>query len=138
MKKDPLPDKTSELLTLALDDLEEVLKLPGYTPHHFIWHRLTNDGRCQVCLAGAVMAGTLEAERHVAHLPSDFSESINEKLLLLDALRNGHFGPYEDEELGRLWETEVCGFHVFDSPETALGFINGMRKIAEHLESLGE
>lgn len=55
----PPPAKLSDLLDLAIADARR-LDHAHYTPMWMIWHRPRSlDGKCMVCLAGAVIAGTL-------------------------------------------------------------------------------
>ena len=55
----PPPAKLSDLLDLAIADARR-LDDARYTPMWMTWHRPRRlDGRCMVCLAGAVIAGTL-------------------------------------------------------------------------------
>ena len=55
----PPPAKLSDLLNLAITDARK-LDHARYTPMWMTWHRPRPlDGKCMVCLAGAVIAGTL-------------------------------------------------------------------------------
>ncbi len=55
----PPPGKLSDLIELAIADARK-LDRNHYTPMWWTWHRPSNkDGKCMVCLAGAVIAGTL-------------------------------------------------------------------------------
>jgi hypothetical protein len=55
-----LPDKPSDLLQLALDDLELCEKDRNYTIDMSEWHTPSQDEseKCAVCIAGAVIAKT--------------------------------------------------------------------------------
>ena len=55
--KTPPPDKLSDLIDLAAADAQG-LDRGVYTPSSWTWHR-PSEGECLVCLAGAVIAGTL-------------------------------------------------------------------------------
>ena len=56
----PPPKKLSELLALAIADVAR-LDRQRYTPLWSTWHRPRPTGqKCMICLAGAVIAGTLE------------------------------------------------------------------------------
>lgn len=56
-----LPDKPSELLTLALKDLEACKRDSNYSISMSVWHSFEpNDRQCYVCMAGAVMAQTMK------------------------------------------------------------------------------
>ena len=55
----PPPAKLSDLIELAIADARR-LDRTRYTPMWLTWHRPSpRDGKCMVCLAGAVVAGTL-------------------------------------------------------------------------------
>ena len=54
-----LPDKPSELLRVAINDLKETLKDENVEFHPFHWMYKRPDGKCMVCLAGAVMLNSL-------------------------------------------------------------------------------
>ena len=55
----PPPAKLSDLIDLAIADARK-LDHGRYTPVWMTWHRPRPlDGKCMVCLAGAVIAGTL-------------------------------------------------------------------------------
>ena len=59
--KKPLPDKPWELIRLALHDLELCEASPRYKINMGTWHSadLTKRNVCNVCLAGSVMAKSL-------------------------------------------------------------------------------
>ena len=65
--KTTLPTKPSELIRVALRDLRACEDDDGYVVHMCRWHWPTTDNRgrkvCSVCLAGAVMAQTLDVPR---------------------------------------------------------------------------
>lgn len=81
----PLPDKPSELIRLALADLEECEKDPRYAIGMVRWHA-PEDGRCVVCLAGAVMAKSLDAPIDQFVVPEDDQKA----LYALDEFRVGN------------------------------------------------
>ena len=54
-----IPDKLSELLSVALDDLERAEDAPGYTANLNEWYKETGFGVCEVCLAGSFMVFSL-------------------------------------------------------------------------------
>lgn len=82
---DRLPDKPSELLLLALEDLQKVESDPRYVVDMGAWH--SPNGKCRVCLAGAVMAGKLGVTPDQSMTPSRLPEAL--KLRALDFLRVG-------------------------------------------------
>lgn len=92
-----LPDQPSELLELALNDLEQVENDPSYDINMNDWHYPRDTG-CSVCFAGAVMAGTLGAAPGEELSPEDFEQSNDAyKLYALDSARGGDWGAFMDE-----------------------------------------
>lgn len=82
-----LPDKMSDLLELALGDLERIEKTPGYRVDMNQWVTEAGD-KCFVCLAGSVLA-TRFGLRNV-HAVCDFpSEAVMFKMKALNWLRLG-------------------------------------------------
>lgn len=49
------PTTLSDLLTMALDDVEQIEQQPGYVLDMYHWHAVIDD-QCHVCMAGAIMA----------------------------------------------------------------------------------
>ena len=99
--KNALPDKLSELLEVAINDLLS-LDREKYTPTWDHWHTPPIDpdkGKCAVCLAGAVIANLddtsptsyIDVTEDVTfadnHLIDD--ADLLRKLLALDELRSG-------------------------------------------------
>ena len=84
-----LPDKPSELLRLALEDEEKCHNSPDYIVDMEIWHRPLS-GKCTVCLAGAVMAQTLESNKTMMLSPAKFDQDTYSKLHALDYFRSGY------------------------------------------------
>jgi hypothetical protein len=85
-----LPEKLSDLLNLALDDLGMVEADPKYKVVMIEWHSPSpSRTHCQVCLAGAVMAKSLGVPPEALHAPADFAADVCDKLKALDALRLG-------------------------------------------------
>lgn len=84
-----LPDKPSELIRMAIDDLEKVEADTKYSVRMGVWHSPSLDS-CEVCLAGAVMAKTLETPVENFEYPTGFSATVHAKLGALDSFRSGH------------------------------------------------
>lgn len=85
-----LPDKPSELLMLALRDLEITEKDPRYIIEMSTWYELNYNGKCMVCLAGCVVAQELKPEpRSFTIFPEAFDDDTAKKLRLIDTLRVG-------------------------------------------------
>jgi hypothetical protein len=84
-----LPDKLSDLIELALKDLELVEKDPRYRVDMSQWH-YGAEKVCVVCLAGAVIAKTLGAPRNKTYTPGKCSSDNRVKLRALDMVRCGY------------------------------------------------
>jgi hypothetical protein len=82
----------SELLTIALNDLEKVEKDPIYQVRMDVWHQGIGryGDQCAVCLAGAVLAKTLEVDPSLNASPGRMGSVDNvDQLLAIDKLRSG-------------------------------------------------
>jgi hypothetical protein len=137
-----LPDKPSALIRLALADLAAVEANPRYAVNMDSWHKPWQ-GRCHVCLAGAVMANTFGADPSKFLYPSDVcgDETAFDRLIWLDKLRNGILDPYPlyeersldlPEEIANTWYGETPLYS--DDP---VMFREAMLAIAGSLESAG-
>ena len=86
-----LPNKLSALLRLAVQDAQKCERDPRYELNMGAWHVLEDgDATCQVCMAGAVMAQTLQypIDRRVTW--SDASHMDN-TMHAIDNMRTGDF-----------------------------------------------
>lgn len=93
-----LPDKLSDLAQLAIDDAES-LDRSRYWPNAYAFHspkriaeRHADIGivrRCNVCLAGFVIAGTLRADPTAFRTPDEYDLETHRKLGALDFVRTG-------------------------------------------------
>ena len=91
-----LPDKPSELIRLALYDLELCEQDDRYIVDMDTWHTpykgdnnfLRN--KCLVCLAGSVMVKSLDADDLKHLVPCDYNHKTEAKLLALDEFRRGY------------------------------------------------
>ena len=144
----PPPAKLSDLLELAIADARK-LDRRRYTPMWMTWHRpRPTDGKCMVCLAGSVIAGTLgcaaEMSIDIATRESadPESETISDPawsraLWALDSAREGdwtaafralHHGYPDDDMYDALRAV----------PAPACSEFNDWDKLDAHLESLAE
>lgn len=88
-----LPDKPSELIMLALKDLNLVRGDDRYKIDMICWHvKYRTEEVCRVCLAGSVMAKTLHAtiEDDAGIRPEFYETDTKCKLEALDNFRQGH------------------------------------------------
>ena len=86
-----LPDKPSQLIRLAIADLEKCEQHPNYEIDMEKWW-LQGKKKCYVCLAGAVMAQTLpDSYLHSdpCIVPANYPSSISSKLHALNYFRMG-------------------------------------------------
>jgi len=89
MKETELPDKPSELILLAINDLEKCEKDPNYEINMSHWHLPSSfSGKCYVCLAGSVMSKSLGVEINHYSSPGFFEGG---KLSALNDFREGMF-----------------------------------------------
>lgn len=95
-----LPDKLSDLIDLAVDDLEKCERDDRYKVHMGFWHsppiidyfgaQTNNKSKCLVCLAGSVMAQTLNEPIDISVYPCNYDTRTESKLIALNAVRNYH------------------------------------------------
>ena len=145
-----LPEKLSDLIILALGDLEKAEKSDEYIVDMIHWHNPLGANptsvrqTCQVCLAGSLMAMTLGAPKDRHLTPSDFlSQEVQNKLLALNFARmglvNGALDILGKPTYWQLGPPSRIGIAVswYDggSPDD---FKCDMRYIVERLVSVGE
>ena len=121
MKTETLPDKLSDLLELALDDLETTEKDPAYEINMLYWHELDEvDNTCRVCLAGAVLAQTLEVPVSFNYLRYRPEPDLEDKMDAINFVRLG-FVDYALKALNRAsfyevgkdrWRIEVPQYYI--------------------------
>lgn len=141
-----LPDKPSELIRLALADLEKAEESRAYSVDMGMWHGYDEiSGKCTVCLAGAVMAGTLGVELNTTAGPGDFWEDKRgddcKKLYWLNDIRIGN---PNDRLMPEVWPNlpiktvwnipypPICSYNA-----SSEGFHRDMKKYADWLEKRG-
>lgn len=140
-----LPDLPSAILRHAMEDLVKVENDPRYAVSMSDWHSLYNgddeDQLCHVCLAGAVMAKTLEVPLDLGGDSSFFSlEGTFEdwrKFTMLDFLRSGHIEDALDWVHKELPEGIPSQMEVTDYTDNPIEFKHEMEKIAIMLEEAG-
>ena len=136
-----LPDKPSALIRVGLADLKAIGETPGYQIDFMTWHNPAQEGdTCLVCLAGAVMARSLGAERGTTTGPGDFedTERTHQKLLALESFRYGEAATGMAHALGygdRDWEE--FDRHVTAFEHSPGGFYADMERLAQDLEDAG-
>jgi hypothetical protein len=97
MKTHPLPKKLSDLILVALGDLEKAERSKNYIVDMHTFHIPPrrgcscfncSTGRCAVCFAGSVMAFSLNAPINEELMPHNFRQDRH-ALLALDGIRCG-------------------------------------------------
>ena len=88
--QDLLPDILYELLGVAINDARQFDR-DRYFPISYWWHRPNDEGHCQVCLAGSLIAGTLEATPDQSFTPDHFDSNVRGNLESLNYMRQGHW-----------------------------------------------
>lgn len=134
-----LPEKLSDLIELALRDLRKVEKDERYRVNMYSWHEPTLSGKCLVCFAGAVMAGTLETPINKDVLPSRFDEHTAARLNALNEVRCGLIR----QALDSVGENVDIEFVVYDNPrpieykKDPEGFYTDLSDLALRLREAG-
>jgi hypothetical protein len=78
----------TQLLEVAKEDVNKVMMSSDYVLDVDKWHAPQKKGPCLVCIAGAVMANTLEIPSNRSIIPRDMSRRRDTLLLvLLNAIR---------------------------------------------------
>lgn len=105
-----LPNKLSALIRVSVGDLDKVLADRKYDIDMNGWHYPTGDGKCAVCLAGAVIAKTFDRLPSADVDPDDFGSDDRMRLFALNHVRVGDVaGALDQMGVGwrPLWSTEV-------------------------------
>ena len=130
------PERLSDLIELAIEDARK-LDRNLYQPNYLRWHLGADREQdaivpvrpvCMICLAGAVMANTLGAERYADCTPDTFDSKWDRALGDLDEVRMGYFNLLEYYDVPR--ELSVL------LPEPAAASFVGWPSFETHLQSL--
>ena len=144
-----LPEKPSELIRLALHDLELCEQDNRYIIDMDTWHTpyegYNNDllrNKCLVCLAGSVIAKSLNADACIDLVPCDYNHKTEMKLFALEYFRRGDIydgielllpGSFEHMEFDNL-----SGYRdVIPYEENPTKFKQQMHELADDLELIG-
>jgi hypothetical protein len=103
MSNQTLPTLPSALIRVAIADLEKAEQDTNtYSINMGDWHRpnasKTGDAHltCSVCLAGSVMAFSLEASDRHSYAPQDYDDATECALEAINALREGFIAVAQD------------------------------------------
>ena len=84
-----LPTTMAGLLETAIGDARR-LDRTTYTPHSDRWHQSNSNSFCEICLAGCLIAGTLEIPPSDSVTAHSFDDRTMELLNALDNMRYGY------------------------------------------------
>lgn len=90
MNNNTLPNTLNGLLAVAVSDAKSINRRL-YVPHFGYWHEPEVDGRCGVCLAGCVIAGSLQHSRSSEVSFRHLQPPVRNKIEALDKMRIGSF-----------------------------------------------
>ena len=136
MKNFANTNSMTDLMIIALDNMEALIDDPVYNFGSDLWHEPMGNF-CQVCLAGSIMANRLGANASYSMDPMKYSDDIRKKLCAIDALRSGHISLAWSylTNMGYVPLSQMFVPHSsFDSLESAKLFIKFWRD--EGLETL--
>ena len=138
--KDTLPDTLGALLAVAVEDLEKVIvgnEHYRFTP--LVWHRYDKDDNvCNVCLAGAVMAGSLGADPYSRFTPCDYATPITKKLDALDSCLYGKWQTvFSLMNISHI-DSDIKEIIERGDPIVDIYSREGLEDVIEHLTGLAE
>ena len=147
-KAQHLPSTPSELIRAALADLRACERDDGYRVDMDDWHWPTMDDRgrkvCYVCLAGAVMAQTLDVPHDLRIFDDDLEQyggRVEDGLRALDCFRIGEIDvglSYLHHEVGKLSEEwQQYAYEAEYDPADPDKFHVRMNELANYLASCG-
>ena len=149
----------SDLLQVAIDDYKK-LDRDDYVPDSFVYHGKILDlhssfskddvGKCHVCFAGAVIAGTIGEGLDTFICPVNYDTDTHSRLLALDLARAGQFHEawmhinrvsecpgYVDDLLSKVSDKYDSRWSMFEGWEDGDKFVEEMDKVVDELKSVG-
>ena len=129
-----LPDLPSALIRAALLDLRACEADPLYSIYMYDWHT-PRMNVCYVCLAGAVMAKSLQADVGVHTLPCNYGPDLNDKLNALNELRVGDVSLAMDTL--EIYPYAVRDREITEYIDNPIGFHAEMNALADDLQKEG-
>lgn len=135
MQHQTLPETLYGLLETAIPGSKN-LNRRQYRPRYDKWHTVSDDGLCEVCLTGSVMAVTLGCSPDDDLQPCMFPSSIRWKLEALHFMSIGHWV----HAYGLVHLVEPCLLteaRLSRLPVPAHSQFIGWRQFNAHLRSLG-
>lgn len=157
-----LPKKPSKLIELALDDLAKAERTKGYKIDMGTWHDAPDaedqydpmtckakkkEEPCTVCLAGSVMAFSLNVPRTLSIEPFQFADEVQSALNAINAFREGDIWRGLDDmdipDATKQKAGDLFGIPEFDQVKVVAyerdraKFKRQMRDMAKKLASIG-
>ena len=137
-----VPEKLSDLIRLAIADGRKLYqeRAGEYYPnasifHDYIYHYQDEDAdACHFCLAGGVMAGTLNSDIMATLMPIDFDVPWTKALRALDYVRQGQYVNALAEFYGPA-KYDATGAWILTAPVSHR--FEGWAAFLDHLDSLG-
>lgn len=124
-----------------------------YTPFAGVWHDPGpgansaghDNWRCNVCLAGAVMSGSLQARREFFLRPEDYPPETAERLIAIEYARDGDLigacirlgCELTAAAVGRLSAIDGASYKQFTSWHEFDRFLSEIERVAGELETIG-
>ena len=126
----------SRVIEMALEDLEECEALPGaFTIDMTVFYDRRPDGRCGICLAGAVMANRLRLVQHQRPNVVELDITHGGRLQALDFFRMGNIAL--GLEAMMLAQLPIKFVDVAKYQDDPAKFKSDMRALAETLRKAG-
>ena len=127
------PDKQWKLLELAYEDFKSVEQDPAYHVDMMVFHvKHQNFPKCVVCLAGAVMARTLESPATAALTPFDFSYPWESALCTISDIALGDPPRYAPDVVKDFAATNYKPY--VEDPAQWHNYIAGLIKLLKELD----
>ena len=124
----------SHLLEAAINDAR-ALDPRIYQPNSIALHSADANEQCQVCLAGSLIAGTLQATPDQSFTPGQFDSNILGNLEALNYMRRGHW-VLAFYEFYRYWPRTCIEDRLRQLPKPSNTDFLGWRAFRAHLDSL--
>ena len=141
------PEKLSDLIELAIRDAR-ALNRETYVPNHCVWHSPAPNNQCKVCLAGAVIAQTLERRPEAKVTAASAESALNDgsepvestawrnALHAIDDAREGDWWGALDALNINVDQTTAEKLEKVSAPEEC--HFNSWTEFARHLDSISE
>lgn len=122
------PERLSDLIDLAITDVGR-LDRTTYTPHPGHWHEPTDNGRCAICLAGSVIAGTLKCPQDKsAEVLYDHDDPDSDQVNIVDRKWQLALWALDDARQG-LWADAYDILTIDDAPAPTEDILHGLDQI---------